>query len=477
MPAESTNGNGRQLSESAYSGAQDSTRRRRVSKQLWSEDLHLPKRKRQALTAGVRDQIRNFSVASWMVRKHLDYCTRFTFQAKTGDEEFNGQLERLIARRSTRYGCDSAARHSLPRLLRMIEARSVIDGDILVRRLAPANQLRRGRLQLMESELIDNTADTPKPRSDRAEWVNGVLVGDAGQALAYSVLRRDGRGTQFAGVVSAGEAYLHAFHEATHRIDQVRGTSAFAPAINSLRDVYEGFDWALLKVKIAQMFGLKITRIQDSDRGYSTTDGTDYSVDLSRGPFQLDMDPGDNAEFLESSHPAAETVEFLQLIIHIVLKALDLPYSFFREDFTNFFGSRAALLHYLRSAAAKIEALQSLLNWLTGWWFGLAIADGELLLPRSMQFEDLTWIWVPEGVPWWDPSKEISGNLQAVGACFDNVERICRATGTDFHENVRINAAAAKFAADAGFPLTLTPGVGTPVDTQDDPEKTEKPET
>jgi len=446
-----------------YDAAETSNKRKRVSKQLLSEDQHLPAAKRWRLTSGVRDQIRNFAVACWMVRKTLDYCATFNFQAKTPDEQLNDQVEKFMG--AAAADCDVSQRHPLSRLLRILMARAIIDGDVLVRRLNPANESRRGKIQLIEAELLNDTG-ADKPRSSMAEWVQGVLVGDALQPLAFSIHRRTGAATEYATTVSARDAYLYAYHESTFRYDQVRGTSAFAAAANQMTDVGEGFNWAMLKLKVGQMFGLKITRATETAGSHNTDE---YEVDLSKGPFQMDLDPGDDAEFLESKTPATETVEFLQLVIFIAMKCLDIPISFFDESWTNFFGSRAALQHFLRSCEAKIESLQMVLDWWTRWRLGLAVFSGDLVLPGSMLFEDLAWEWVPKGVPWWDPSKEITGNVTACAKGLDNLQRICRSTGTDFYENVRLNAAALKYAADVGFPINLetpapSPAAGVPND-------------
>lgn len=435
----------------AYAAANDSNRRRRVSKSLWSEDRHLPAHKRKALTASSRDAVRNFALACWMVRKHLDYTTKFTFQAKTEDEGLNSAIEAVIKRRSLRENCDAAKRHSLSRMLRIVEARRVVDGDILAVKLTDG--MFRGNVQLIESELVNSDEkNTPDVASANYSWCNGVLCGETNNALAYSICKRKDDMLEFLRTVDARDSFLFAYYDGSHRVDMVRGVSPLASGLNTLRDVFEGFDFALAKVKVAQMFGLKITKEVGSDNptGYGVQNSgdattTDYNVDLSHGPFQLEMDPGDNAEFIESATPATETTNFLELMVQVVLRSLDLPFSFFDESSTNFFGSRAALQHYLRSCESKIEDLQELLNWLTKWWLGIAVFDGELVLPGSVEFDALKWDWVPQGVPWWDPSKEIRGALDAVGADLDNVERICRETGTDYRENVRLNAAALRY--------------------------------
>ena len=189
----------------------------------------------------------------------------------------------------------------------------------------------------------------------------------------------------------------------------------------------------------------------------------------------LDLNPGDKAEFLESRSPASETTDFLKLIIHVALKALDLPYSFFDESHTNFYGSRGGLIQYLKSCRSKQADLQEFLNEITRWRLGIAVADGELELPRSIEFENLKWEWVPDGVPWWDPAKEVAGHSAAIAAGLDNPQRVCRSVGTDFYDNIDLIAEANDYAASKGVQMIL-PGVSTAQAAMDNPERDDQTE-
>ena len=73
-------------------------------------------------------------------------------------------------------------------------------------------------------------------------------------------------------------------------------------------------------------------------------------------------DPGDRAEFLESKSPSTEFQAFSQVMVSVALKALDIPYSFYAENFTNYSGARQALLQYEQSAKIKRMDLQALLD-------------------------------------------------------------------------------------------------------------------
>jgi capsid protein len=90
----------------------------------------------------------------------------------------------------------------------------------------------------------------------------------------------------------------------------------------------------------------------------------------------------------------------------------------------------------------------------------MAISDGELILPRGVDYSDLSWEWVGDGVPWWDPQKEVTGHAMAIAAGLDTPQRVCRAIGTDYFDNIDQIAKANQYAQERGVSIVL-PGVST----------------
>lgn len=477
MPGLVSNVLGRAAVALGYDAIEDVARRRVKVARTMAEDKILTDRKRERLNANARDVMRNFTIAGWMVRKHLDYVSSFSFQAKNESAELNEQMEDLMARWSDRQRCDVARRHPLRRMIRLAEQRRVVDGDFLFLKLAPRNRTSqlRGKLQGIETDRIINPSNL-RGSADELNWVNGVRLSPGGAALAYNIRERESRTAKVQErVVQARNVFTHGFYD---RFDQVRGVSPLMAALNSLRDIYEGFDYALAKVKVSQMFGLVMTR--DTELGLTgatnlatqdaDADGirdSDAEIDFGKGPVMLDLDPGEDAKVIEAKTPATETVAFLELMTQAVIKALDLPYSFFDESHSTFYGSRGGLIQYLKSCKSKIADMQDLLNAITQWRLGLFVEDGELQLPGGMLFEDLEWEWVPDGVPWWDPSKEVKGHAMAIAAGLDNFQHVCRLSGTDFIENIDKNAAAIQYANSKGVTLTLPGAIGSDTSTDD----------
>ena len=438
------------------SGEYDATvanaRRKQRVRVLKSEDDHLIPADRKALLVASRDIHRNFSLAAWAIRKHLDYTSTFTFQSRTGDDALDLEIERRIAWWSRAENCDLRAMHDLDRLVRLLEERRTVDGDVFVLKLSD------GRLQPIEGDRVGNPNSAAPIDFSSGDWVHGVQVSPGGRPLRYCVCRRTRwGGLVFSKIVPAWNIESHGFYD---RLDQVRGITPLAAAVNSFRDVYEGCDYALAKMKMSQMFGLVFYRDYDGGgigQSVKRDDGSEgYDVDLGRGPMVLDLDPADRAEFLESKSPSTEFQAHAQTMIGLALKSLDIPFSFFDESFTNYSGARQALLQYEQSAAAKRADVQRLLDRLTLWRLGLFVADGDLKLPGKLTLDNLAWEWVPAGLPWIDPLKEVNADVAAVNNILSSRTEVLKQRGRDFKDVVDELAKENEYMAAKG--VTALPG-------------------
>ncbi len=446
-----------------YDAIVDKGRRQRPTGILQSEDSELTQEKRRLLLSSARDMHRNFVIAGWMIRKDQDYVSTFDFQSKIGNKAKDKAVEDFVRKWSKPQNCDVAGRHSFSQMIRMARGRVLCDGDVGIIRL------RDGRIQACESDRIrtpDVTTVNPNDKNamkDLADVTHGVRTNKAGKALAYAVHNR-GRSSDFAPGnytsfqfdrwIGAQNLYLYGSYD---RFDQIRGISPMAAALNDLRDVYEGFGYALAKMKVTQLFGMVMTR---SDTGNiapteviddSSGDPTQYKykVDFGRGPAYLELDPGEDAKFLESNSPSTQFKEFSEVVIGVCLKALDIPQSFFSEDFTNYSGAREALLLYEQSCEPKRQQVIELLDWIIGWRLALAVIDGDL---PGISLEELKWDWVPAGIPWIDPLKEMSADAGLVENGFSTTPAIIKKrTGRDYHDLLEEQAAYVRDREAAGL--------------------------
>ena len=441
-----------------YDALEPQGRRKKISRAVYREDYHTRGNKHRGLQASSADLVRNMSLAGWMVRRHLDYVAQFEFHGRNEDEAINRQIEQLMLEDSRPSRADISGRFTREKLFRLAEARRVLDGDTLL------VKLRDGRMQGIQADLVRDPNRIPQ----NEQWINGVLINGFGRPPAYGIHKRDGySSTEFARRVNATNLIHYGFFD-RYAADQVRGVSPLVSALNPLRDVYENFSFALAKAKVSQLFAMAFYRDSpdsvlpvEADPEQGTIDADGDSIEEPRG-FQafvksdtryIDLNPGEKAEVIESKQPSTEFQNFTQLVLQVALKSLDIPFSFYDESHTNFFGSRAAWLHYERSCKDKRDDQIEMRRNYTQWKLQSWIAGGRLVLPTNMRQSDVLFEWVPRGMPWWDPSKEINGHIAAIKAGLDTPQRICRATGTDYFDNVDAISKALAYAEQKGVPV------------------------
>jgi capsid protein len=460
-----------------YDAAEDSTRRRPTIPLTSSEEKILPSAKRKRLIGTARDVIRNYCTAAWMIRCHLDYVSRFSFQARTGDSKLDDLLEARIAEASLRKNFDVAGRWNLAKAMRVSEARRVLDGDILWAKLAG------GAIQLIEGDRVRTpTGGLPIGTGYKPEdFVEGIACNTWGRMDAACVCKRnsDGTGYSFERIIPVKNFWLHAYWDTTYRVDQVRGITPLAPALNTLKDIYEGIDLAMAKAKVAQMFGLVIYRekleehagwgtsqtgtpTEEAEEGEEGGEGTAkdterYEVDPGAGPFKLELEGQDRAGFLTTNTPESELLAAMQFTTDISLKALDIPYSFYDSSKTNYYGQKADITKYENSAKAKREDNQQLMDEWVAWRVRLMVLNGSMMLPAGRTVDDLDWEWIPAGMPWTDKLRDIKGDTLAISYNLDSEVRAARRSGQDAYEIAEERMAFEKWINEQRATLGLPP--------------------
>lgn len=478
---DATAGPARRGSAFGYVATEEKKHRRAVAYTTKSEDDVTTPHERRKLKAIAEELNRNFEVPAFGLRLHLDYVAGFSFKATSGNEAWDDELEAFVANWSQPLSCDASGRHSLDALGRLWESHRTMDGDLGV------FKLRDGRVQLVEGDRIKD----PPERRDGERWVHGVKVNPQGAALAFAIHNRSGSSLAFDRTVPASWMCHFAYRT---RYDQVRGISPLAAAMNRFRDCYEGFDLALAKNKIAQLYGLAVFRSGAVDDGRMPSDPSAetesqaaaraamFRLDPNRGPYTLNLNEKDKTEVLESKNPSIEFQAFTKVMLRVGLLAFDIPDCFIDPIGMNYATMKTALTLYLKRCEDKRRANRELRDHLTRWRVGLGVANGELdPAKHGVAFEEIRWRWIPRGVPWFDKGKEVPGDVAAVQAGFQTVGQIIeeRFDG-DLLDVLRQRAKEEALARSLGIVLPgMQPAVasapaaddGEPADDESDPER------
>lgn len=412
--------------QSAYDAAKSSKNRADVDDVTGSEDHNLNPEARKKLNNNTHDLYRNFTALQWTVNRHLDFVCDHSFRARTGDDALNKVLQDFVKQASQKESFDYSQRHDRTRAMRLYETGRVLQGDIF------GLKTQEGFLQAIEGDRI---RDYHKLKGD---WIQGLRI-NRGRVDRYAIHKRQGRQFEFERSIRADAVIPFGYYS---RWDQYRGISPIASAANAFRDVYTGFDHALAKLKVEQFFAVAITRDSEWSVANEDADGNypnlpkKKAVKLGEGPGFFDLRPSEKAEFLSSPNPSNNAQAFWDTVLGIALKSLDIPFSFFKEDYTNFSGNKIALTIYLNAVRQKrADVVAFLNNWLC-WRLEFARAFGEVNLPEGFVCEPSMWQWIPSGLPWWDP-REIQSDIALVESGLSSRTRLIQdRLGIDWEADV-----------------------------------------
>jgi capsid protein len=445
----------RRAADFGYDAIVNSGKRRSLSGILRSEDYELLAVDRKKLVSGTHDQGRNFSVTRWMIERHLDYITTANLKWRSGDVALDKLVEGKLRLWNDRRQSDLTRRHSFSFNCRLAEGMALKCGDMLPIRLAS------GCVQWLEGDRVATpTSGIPAQYGiDPRMLLHGVQLDEYGGVLNYITCTRGAKanpwqqptGLLFDQVISEQDATLYGFFD---RYDQVRGVSPLACALNSLQDIYEAKTYALGRMKVDQLWAMAIYR----DRSDTLEDDPqDYSkVKVGDGPSLWDLDPGDRAEFLQSSQPSSQFQDFMTRAIQFSLKALAIPFSFFDEAYTNYAGARQHLLQYEQSAKVRRSEHFAMRDEIIDWRVSLFVFDGELP-PEVLAPQRYHWEWIAAALPWIDPLKEAQAKLMLLAANLESEINLAKAQGREFSDIVAERQIAAKLILDAGLQHVTQP--------------------
>ena len=432
-----------------YEAVEPSATRRPIVISLRSEDRELPPEKRRALVSEARDYQRNFTLAGFALRKHLQFVSYYRFSAETPNREFNRALERRLATWKRRENCDAARRSNFDELMTILESHRAVDGDVGVLRRAD------GRLQLVEGDRIKS----PNEGDDLENWVNGVELDDVGAARRYAIWsRKRAGGMEFQRYVDAKYFDLIAYRT---RRDQIRGVSLFAPAVKMISYLYDGLDYALAKLKLEQMMGI-VTRLEDGGSLVGAPTTNSEAVDgalqekFGRDLLHLALRPGEDASFMESNNPSQNFQTFTELVSRLIFASLDLPYSFFDGSKTNFYGSKGEFEQYLDTVEKKQSPTIATLNeWIFDWLMPNWIAEGSLTLPDGWTIEDLRHDvgWKGSGLPYWRLFEYVKETQAAINGGLVDPYALADSFGESLSRNIEKLRQAKEYAKENGVSI------------------------
>jgi capsid protein len=413
-----------------YNAVTNKGRRKAPKTRVQNESKVLSRRDRVKLVATIKDLSRNDPVVGWALRKHLDYVSTFTFQAKTKDSEMNKKIEKAWKNWSRKESCDIAKRHNLNNMMRLFESGKAFDGD------SALLKIKGFKLQGVESDRIGKAGDIPESYKNVVND-EGLILNKFGAVSRYMINKRDQSGNlMYQTSVTPSSIIFDGYFQ---RFDQVRGISPMASAVNTFLDVVECNEALLLKCKKHGMFGLAIMSEGSDESGFNEYDGEtggESDVDTDKYDFQMDMglkielDQGDSVDMFESKTPSNEYQDYVTLMLRIALLAFDIPYTFFNSQGSSYSANKQDRAEYELSATQKRQSNRDALENIAEWVLPELLKDIENA-PSEIDYE-----FIPQGTPWIDELKEVQATQMRIASGVSNRALECKKKGLEFTDVV-----------------------------------------
>lgn len=426
-----------------YEVTTSSPHRGAPKKIIKSDDFDLSRKKRKIAAATTLNEVKNGSLLAWMIRKHVDYVSRFEINFRSGIKALDEKILSLLDWHKRKKAWDIAGRNNRDQWMRIFETSKVIHGDAI------GIKLKSGKIQGLDSDQISKPDDwgkknkPPKAKIDKLTD-HGLILGDFGETLEYCICYRNKQGRLiFDHFEKADNVVFDGYFTA---YNQTRAPSPLLSAINDIIDRRDIVLYSKINLKLKNLFGIAVFRDSKNPLGgYNSDDATEDPAEteqqLSAEQINiLDFDVNDKIESIETNSPSPNAMDFIDKLARIAMLALDIPFTSLDSSKASFSARIADRAEYEESCEAKREKNAEIMREIYAWkmadWyrslpdFKKIIDDANYTCERVVNELDF----MPAGTPWMDKLTEIKADIMAVALGIESIPRIARKHGLDAYK-------------------------------------------
>ena len=308
-----------------FDSALDSTKRG-ISRNISGAEDTAGTAERYKLIRAARDLADNFPPVRSLLLKFATYVAgRLSYQARTGDKELDAQVERYWLKWCRE--CDFLRRHDFVSFLQLAVMAILRDGDcgfIIV---------RDGEMLKLQSVEADRIGSPYNRLIDSDTYIGGINLDEFGRPKSFQIFVRTINNQYIEPTDIAANEFIHLFDPT--RLDEYRGRSAFATALNAARDLQETIKAEVQAIKFASyQTGVITTENGSADASdyFATSQKNDFGQteklsNVDPGAIQY-LSPGEKMEMFKSDRPGGAFGEFVRLVQAHIAMAVGLPYGF-----------------------------------------------------------------------------------------------------------------------------------------------------
>jgi lambda family phage portal protein len=432
-----------------FDSALESTKRG-ISRNISGAEDTAGTAERYKLIRAARDLADNFPPVRSLLLKFSTYVSgRLTYQARTGDKDVDEQVERYW--RNWCKSCDFLRRHDFVTLLQLAVMAILRDGDcgfIIVR--------DKGELKLQSVE-ADRIGSPYNRLIDSDVYIGGIMLDEYGRPDKFQIFVRTISNQYIEPTDIPAAEFIHLF-DAT-RLDEYRGRSAFATALNAARDLQEALKAEIQAIKYASyQTGVIVTENGSADAAdyFATSNQNDLGQteklsNIDPGAINY-LSPGEKMEMFKSDRPGGAFGEFVRLVQSHICMSVGLPYGFaFDADKSGPMARMEAAMAERTFARWRRLLESQFLDRIKN--IILLDAQSRGLLPESEYLLDGRWCW-PAKVSI-DYGREASADIALWKAGLKTAGQIYSEMGEDYEEAFRARAKEASMIVDLASEMDI----------------------
>jgi lambda family phage portal protein len=434
-----------------FDSALESTRRG-IARNISGAEDTAGTAERYKLIRAARDLADNFPPVRSLLLKFATYVSgRLSYQARTGDRDLDDRIERYWERWCR--SCDFLRKHDFTSLLQLAVMAILRDGDcgfIIVR---DGDQLK---LQAVEADRIGS----PYNRLiDSDTYIGGIMLDEYGRPDKFQIFVRTINNQYIEPTDIPAAEFIHLF-DAT-RLDEYRGRSAFASALNATRDLQEALKAEVQAIKYASyQTGVIVTEGGGADAAdYFATSGPndlgqrEKLSNIDAGTINY-LSPGEKMEMFRSDRPTGAFAEFIRLVQSHICMSVGLPYGFaFDADKSGPMARMEAAMAERTFARWRRLLESQFLDRIKN--IILLDAQSRGLLPENEYLLDGRWCW-PAKVSI-DYGREAQADIALWKAGLKTAGQIYADMGEDYEEAFLARAKEASMIKDLGIEFKIQP--------------------
>ncbi len=416
---------------------------------------------RDTVRARARDLERNSDVMNAVLGayKRNIFGSGYKLRPGTGDSELDKKISDYWKIWCKKQNCDVTGTQSLNAIMRMVIQRKRVDGGVFLVKRYISGGLVPFKLQILEVDELDTTFTSPHKKGNRV--VGGVEYNSWNKPVGYFF-----RQYSIDGFEVVNPIYLEAkdviFYYTKRRPSQIREMSDMAQTINRVRDMNEFMTAVSVKERILACISVFIKRYYPQSgfgggRNSAPERHMEYKGKTITPGMIMDMNQGDEAQFLNPSGQATDASSFIKQEIRLIAAGQGLSYETVSRDMSesNYSSARQGSIEDELTYEEDREQLLEIMDEIYET-FVISLVLAQLVNPVDFwqdkeHYMGHTWIRAPK--KWIDPLKEANANKIALYTGQKSWADMAAESGRDWKEVIDEMADIMEYGKEKGIDM------------------------